>query len=84
MTCWSTSSTLKSAFKGLNQYGLTDKASARGTERRLFGPGVSLQTGFSKCLLRVFTFNLMHLDDTESKHIHTESLHRSSLLAHSM
>lgn len=74
----------KSSFKGLNQYGWTDKVLGHGTEFRLFGPGVSMQTGFSKCLLRVFTFNLMHLDDTESKHIHTESLHRSSLLAHSM
>lgn len=74
----------KSPFKGLNQYGWTDKVLGRGTECRLLGPGVSKQTGFSKCLLRVFTFNLMHLDDTESKHIHTESLHRSSLLAHSM
>lgn len=50
---------------------------------RLFGPGVSMQTGLTKCLLRVFTFNLMHSDDTESKHIHTESLQCSSLLAHS-
>lgn len=43
----------------------------------------TVETGFSKCLLCVFTFDLMHSDDTQSKHIHTETLHSPALQAHS-
>lgn len=61
--------------KCLNQWGRWESrfalraATARACLLRL----VSAQTGFSKCLLWVFTFYLMHSDDTESKHIHTET-----------
>lgn len=64
---------IKKTLQCLNQYGWWDSRFAHGIDCSLFGPRVSMQTGFSKCLLWVFTFYLMHSDDTESKHIHTVS-----------
>lgn len=64
----------RSAHKSFIMFKSIDSRFARSYGGCLFVSQVSMQTGFSKCLLCVFTFYLMHWDDTESKHIHTDAL----------